>query len=308
VNRPIDLKTLQCFAAVADAGNVTRAAEALHMTQPALSLRLQQLSAQTDLKLFTRTARGLELTADGLAFHDKAMRVLNASADLQRTVRQMHGQIRGRLRIGTVIDPEFTRLGAFLSGLVETAPLLEKELRQGISGNVAEWVLRDEIDAGFFLGSLPAATPRGSDTVFVQKVLTDFSYAVIAPPGWERSVMGKGWESLAPLPWIGTIAASVHRRLLDAVYAPLGIQPNYVAMVDQESSMLAMVRSGIGLSLSRDSVALTEKRRHGVVVNDLLELPCTLSFVALAARSQEPAIACAFEVLTGIWKAQTAQE
>jgi DNA-binding transcriptional LysR family regulator len=301
MSRQTDLRTLQCFAAVAEAGNVTRAAEALHMTQPALSLRLQQLGAQTGLKLFVRTARGLDLTADGLVFHVKAKQVLNAAADLERAVRQMHGHIRGKLRVGTVIDPEFTRLGAFLGGLVEAAPMLEKELRQGMSGNVAQWILRDEIDAGFFLGDLPDTATRARKPEFAQMTLTDFSYSVIAPPGWEGRVMGKGWEAIAALPWVGTVDASVHRRLLDQVYAPLGIQPNYVAMVDQESSMLAMVRSGVGLSLSRDSVALTEKRWHGVVVNDVLEIACTLSFIALADRRQEPGIACAFDVLERVW-------
>ncbi|MCZ4313087.1 LysR family transcriptional regulator [Comamonadaceae bacterium G21597-S1] len=297
----IDLRSLQCFAAVAETGNVTRAAEALHMTQPALSLRLQHLATSTGLTLFARTARGLDLTADGLAFHVKARQVLMASAELERTVRQMHGHIRGRLRIGTVIDPEFTRLGAFLGGLVEAAPMLEKELRQGMSGNVAEWILRDEVDAGYFLGALPVPAQHDAGTVFTQTTLTDFSYAVVAPPGWESRVMGKGWEALASLPWIGTGPASVHHRLLHGVYASLGSQPNYVARVDQESSMMAMVRSGVGLSLSRDSVALTEKSRHGVVVNDVLSVPCTLSFIALARRSQEPGIACAFDVLSRVW-------
>jgi DNA-binding transcriptional LysR family regulator len=303
MSRQTDLRTLQCFAAVAETGNVTRAAEALHMTQPALSLRLQQLGAQTGLKLFARTARGLDLTPDGLVFHVKARQVLNAAADLERTVRQMHGHIRGKLRVGTVIDPEFTRLGAFLSGLVDTAPMLEKELRQGMSGNVAQWILSGEMDAGYFLGDLPEAANRAQKPDFAQMTLTDFSYSVIAPPGWESRVMGKGWEGIAALPWVGTVEASVHHRLLKQVYAPLGMQPNYVAMVDQESSMLAMVRSGVGLSLSRDSVALTEKRWHGVVVNELLSVPCSLSFIARAERRQEPAIACAFEVLGQVWSA-----
>ncbi|WP_240538285.1 LysR family transcriptional regulator [Rhodoferax sp. PAMC 29310] len=299
MSRQIDFKTLQCFATVAEVGNVTRAADVLHMTQPALSLRLQQLGEQTGLKLFTRTAKGLDLTADGLALHVKATQVLNAMGDLQRTIHHMHGHVRGKLRIGTVIDPEFTRLGAFLSGLVEAAPMLGKELRQGMSGNVADWILHDIVDAGFFLGPLPATV--SNDPVFFQKMLTQFSYRVIAPPGWESRVVDKSWEALAPLPWVGTVAESVHHRLLKTVFAPLGTSPNYVAMVDQESSMLAMVRSGVGLSLSRDSVALAEKHRNGVVVNSTLEIPCSLSFISLAERRQEPGIACAFDVLRHIW-------
>jgi DNA-binding transcriptional LysR family regulator len=205
------------------------------------------------------------------------------------------------LRIGTVIDPEFTRLGAFLSGLVEAAPMLSKELRQGMSGNVADWILHDTVDAGFFLGPLPTAAPGSLEPVFFQKMLTAFSYKVIAPPGWESRVMDKDWEALAQLPWVGTVPASVHYRLLEKVFAPMGISPNYVALVDQESSMLAMVRSCVGLSLSRDSIALGEKHRNGVVVNNLLEIPCSLSFITRAERSQEPSICCALDVLGQVW-------
>lgn len=299
----MDLKSLRCFATVAETGNVTRAAETLHMTQPALSLRLQQLSTQTGLKLFHRTARGLDLTPEGMAFHVKVMGVLGALEELNRTVRHMHGHVRGKLRIGTVVDPGFTRLGEFLSGLVHAAPLLEKELHQGMSGNVVNWIVHDHVDAGYYLGALPVATPDNHTPALVQKTLTEFCYRIIAPRGWESRVAGKDWAALASLPWVGSVAESVHNRLLGKVYGPLGVTPNYVAMVDQESSMLAMVRSGIGLSLCRDSVALTEMRYHGLVVVDALELPCTLSFIALAERRQEPGIACAFDVLTQIWNA-----
>jgi DNA-binding transcriptional LysR family regulator len=189
---------------------------------------------------------------------------------------------------------------------VEAAPMLGKELRQGMSGNVAGWILHDIVDAGFFLGPLPALAPDINEPVFFQKMLADFSYRVIAPPGWESRVMGKDWEALVQLPWVGTVTESVHHRLLHKVFAPYGTSPNYVAMVDQESSMLAMVRSGVGLSLSRDSVALAEKHRHGVVVNELLEIPCTLSFITLVGRRHEQSIACAFDVLAEVWDSYTA--
>ncbi|MFB1017638.1 MAG: LysR family transcriptional regulator, partial [Burkholderiaceae bacterium] len=152
MNLPIDLKVLQSFVAVAEFGNVTRAADALCVTQPAVSLRLKQLSAHFDLVLFRRTARGLDLTDDGLALLASAKTVMLSLLELERTAQQLHHQLRGGLCIGTVIDPEFIRLGSFLGALVQAAPLLAKELRHGMSGNVRDWVMRNEVDAGFFLG------------------------------------------------------------------------------------------------------------------------------------------------------------
>ncbi|MEO5770570.1 MAG: LysR family transcriptional regulator substrate-binding protein [Burkholderiaceae bacterium] len=131
--------------------------------------------------------------------------------------------------------------------------------------------------------------------------MTHFSYWVIAPRGWEQRVLGRGWEGLAQLPWIGTADASVHRRLLRTVCEPMGIQLRYVAKVDQESSMLAMVRAGVGLSLCRDSIALSEMRSHGLVVNDRVQIRCPLSFLALQARRAEAGIAVAFDLLSELW-------
>lgn len=304
MKHPPELKTLRTFVTVAQLGSVSRAAEVLHMTQPALSLRLKQLADDTGLTLFKRNARGLELTVDGLAFNVKAMQVMQALTELEQTTRHLSGSIRGKLRLGTIIDPEFTRLGAFLRTLVEAAPHLEKELRQGMSGDVAEWIRQGEMDAGFYLGALP----ESPEPLFAHKELAQFSYWVIAPQGWESRVQGKDWTALAQLPWIGTAPASVHHRLIKATYAKLDAQPNVVALVDQESSMLAMVRSGVGLSLCRDSVALTEKRRHGIVVSDRCQIPCSLSFIALQGRRQDKSVACAFDAVTTAWGESTRTE
>jgi DNA-binding transcriptional LysR family regulator len=306
VSHPPDLKTLQCFLAVADLGNVTRAAESLYMTQPALSLRLKQLADHYQLTLFHRTSRGLDLTDDGLALVVRARQVISSLNELDRTAVQLHKQVRGGLRIGTVIDPEFIRLGAFLHALVDAAPLLEKELRQGMSGNVREWVLRNEVDAGYFLGHLSQRDGDDQAQGLHQKPLTDFAYWVVAPPGWEARMVDKDWDGLARLPWIGTAQASVHGRLLQKVYSERAAMPRFVAKVDQESSMLAMVRSGIGLSLCRDSVALQEKHRHGLAINERVSIDCTLSFICLKSRQYEGPIACALDVLDLVWSS-TAQ-
>jgi hypothetical protein len=89
--------------------------------------------------------------------------------------------------------------------------------------------------------------------------------------------------------------------LLQQVYSERSNMPRFVAKVDQESSMLAMVRSGVGLSLCRDSVALQEKHRHGLAINERVSIDCTLSFICLQSRREEGPIACALEVMDRVW-------
>lgn len=226
---PADPQTLRAFVAVAREGNVSRAAARLHLSQPAVSLQLKALAESTGLSLFTRTSHGLALTPDGAALLPQAEKALAALADFGQAALSLHSTVRGRLRIGTILDPEFIRLGAFLKELVETAPQIETELRQGMSGEVLAQIGRGELDVGFYLG-LPGETQEGP---YEARVLSHFSYCVLAPAGWGEQVLGRDWKALAALPWIATPPTSAHHRLLAGVFAPLGVSPRQVALVDR---------------------------------------------------------------------------
>ena len=112
----MDIQTLRIFVAVAREGNLSRAADKLALTQPAVSLQIKGLQAATGLTLFTRGAQGMNLTRDGAALLPLAERVLSAQGDFKNAAARMHTQVRGRLRIGTILDPEFTRLGRIFEG------------------------------------------------------------------------------------------------------------------------------------------------------------------------------------------------
>ena len=299
MSRTPDIRALRSFVAVARAGNVSRAAEAVNLTQPAVSLQLRKLSEESGLTLFRRTPRGVEMTREGAALLAKAEQVLTALDEFGQTARWMNGTVRGTLRIGTILDPDFTRLGQFLAGLVDRYPDLKTELLHGMSGDVPERILRNRIDAGFFLGEFDDTAAAKAE--LCKRPLTRFTYSVIAPAGWERRVMGADWPTLAALPWIGTPDASVHHRLLSTLLARYGVEQNIVSLVDQEPSMLAMVRSGVGLSLCRESIALQESYAQGIVIADRVQVDTDLSFVTLKARRNDPNIEAAFDVLQSIW-------
>lgn len=295
----LDPQALRTFATVARIGNLTRAAACLHRSQPAISLHLKNLSKATGLRLFRRTHAGVELTAEGAALLPLADKVLNAMAELSGAIHALQAP-RGRLRIGTILDPEFTRVGVFLWGLARSHPHIEIALQQEVSGEVLDQVERGELDAGFFLNP-PGASLDGP---IACRPLTLFDYVVVAPRGWEPRVRGKGWSELARLPWVGTPPTSVHYRLQRRVFGPgsvSGMEPQRVAVVDQEPSMLDLVRSGLGLSLARDTIAMEAARTHGLVIADRVSLQCELSFICRSERSTEPAIVAALETLAEIW-------
>lgn len=288
---------------VAREGSVSRAAEVLNLTQPAISHQIKRLSEETGITLFARTPTGLKITHDGTAMLDKAQNVLAAMTEFHRSARKRVGRISGKLTIGTIVDPKFIRLGRLLAHLLADHPDIETELVHGVSGDILKWLKQGRIDAGFYLCGPDepfAIGPENEDPVHAIK-LADFSYNVIGPAGWQNKVEDADWASLAALPWIGTPETSVHNRLLTKVFKDHGARANVVALVDQEASMLEMVRSGIGLSLCRDSIALDQKQSFGLAVSNAVSVPACLCFITLERRKDSLMLSETFNLLQRSW-------
>ncbi len=289
----MDLTQLRAFVTVAREGNLTRAAQRLHLTQPAVSLQIKSLQISLNVQLFARTPNGMVLTDDGAKLLPLAERVMACSGEFQQAARSLHSTLSGKLSIGTILDPEFIRLGAFLKRLVENYPHISTQLQQGMSGWVQQQIKNGLLDAGYFLGS----AGRG----YHSQTLTTFSYSIVAPQGWKHRVLGKNWDALATLPWIWAPPESVHNRLLTKVFAGYKTSPQKVALVDQEASMLDLVKSGVGLSLVRESIALREAHTHGLVIADRVSVTTELCFICLTKRRHEAAIANAFGLMNSLW-------
>lgn len=289
----MDFTQLRAFISVAQEGNLTRAAARLNLTQPAVSLQIKALQAALNVQLFSRTPSGLVLTNDGSKLLPYAERVLASVTELRQGAASLHTTLSGALAIGTILDPEFIRLGAFLKRLVESYPQLSTQLQHGMSGWVLQQVRSGALDVGYYLG-----TP-GKE--FHSQTLTTFNYYVVAPRGWKNRVAGKDWPALAKLPWIWSPPESAHHRLLGKIFAQHKLTPNKVALVDQEPSMLDLVKSGVGLSLVRESIALREAHAHGLAIADAVSLTTELSFIALAKRRSEPTIEAVFALLKTVW-------
>ena len=294
----MDFIQLRAFITIAREGNLTRAAERLHVTQPAVSLQLKSLQEQLGLQLFTRNSSGMSLTNDGAKLLPYAERVLASSAEFRQAANALHSTLSGELAIGTILDPEFTRLGVFLKRLVETYPQIATRMQHGMSGWVLQQIRAGQLDIGFYLGELPG----DGKTPLHRLVLTDFTYRVVAPGGWNSRVLGQNWEKLAQLPWIWTPPESAHHRLLSKIFSAHNITPNKVALVDQEQSMLDLVKSGVGLSLIRDSIAMREAHLHGLVIADEVSLKTELSLICQDKRKNEARILESFQLVSQCWK------
>jgi DNA-binding transcriptional LysR family regulator len=113
---------LRYFVAVADEGQMTRAAKRLSIAQPALSQAISQLEAELGLKLLDRHPRGVHLTAAGSAFLEKAREVVASEQSVMRTAELLARSARGQLSVGFVGPPPRLTHPELFAALDESHP------------------------------------------------------------------------------------------------------------------------------------------------------------------------------------------
>jgi len=291
----MELYQLRTFAAVAEEGHLTRAAERLHLSQPAVSGHVKALEQELDVRLFERAATGMVLTEAGRQLLAHALRVLSAADGVKRAALQLHGEVAGLLHVGTVTDPVDNRLGAVLSAAVQRHPLLRLELHQTMSGTALESVREGGLDATFYFGDAPSAP-------LLSLPLRQLIYRVAAPAAWAARVRNAEWREIAGMPWIRTPTLSTHTRLASQLFAARGEQvPEPAALADDETVITSLVVAGLGIALVRDEVARARAADGELVVWPGVAIETTLWFVYPAARVEEPAIAALVSLVRDAW-------
>lgn len=293
----MELYQLRTFAAVAEEGHLTRAAERLHLSQPAVSGQIKALESQFEVRLFDRLTTGMELTAAGRELLAHAKMVLGAADALLQTARNLKGGISGTLRIGTVSDPTTIRVGELLRCAVRRFPGLELELHREVSGVALEHVRERKLDASYYFGDHPGPG-------FTAVPLREFVYRVAAPAQWRAKVKDAGWPEIAALPWVMTPEISTHSRLVRKLLSDHGIEPPQRHVeADDERVIIDLVHAGVGVSLMREELALESEAAGAVYVWNRERLKTTLWFVCLAEQEADARIAALLELVRETWPA-----
>jgi DNA-binding transcriptional LysR family regulator len=293
----MEIYQLRTFLAVARLNHLTRAAEQLHLTQPAVSKQIKALEQELGVLLFERQPTGMVLTVEGRALFPLAERTLFDAMELLNQARALRGEVTGDVVIGTVIDPETLRLGSFLGALMAYFPKVRVRLQHGISGGVHERVRSGELDAGFYIGPV-------LDLEVSCLLMRNLQYVVIAPPEWHTRMARADWADVAAMPWIGTPAQSSQHRLVQAMFAERGLSVTPVIEADQEASMASLVRTGVGLATMRDDLAREAQSRGEVCIWSGTVQDCPLSFIFKTTRRDDVLVAACRKALLEVWPSE----
>ena len=145
----VGLTHLRSFVVIAQEGNIGRAAQRLHISQPALSRQVQQLEREVGAPLLVRTARGVELTAAGRRLLEKARVAIDAADDALGVARTADPQ--GKLVVGLPVAGRRHEWFGLTQAYTERFPRVEVELREALSEPLQRQVLTGELDVALVL-------------------------------------------------------------------------------------------------------------------------------------------------------------
>ena len=139
---------MECFLAVARLGNLSRAAEEMHLTQPTLTARIKGLEDELGDQLFVRTSRGMRLTEAGKEFAPYAERCVASLEEGKQRLKELRGAAGGRLSLGTSPGVSTYALPAILERFTAAHPRVSVSVRTGHSEDVLEMVLKEGVQLG----------------------------------------------------------------------------------------------------------------------------------------------------------------
>lgn len=290
----MEIYQLRAFVTVAKIGQLTRAAEALHVTQPAVTGQIKALEEELGVSLFDRRPGRIALTRAGERLLPEAEKVLAAAGSLIGRARELQGEVSGSLVIGTLGDPDALRLGSLLGGLVAALPLLDIKTRSGDAETLREAVATSTLQAAFYIGP---HIPRDVLGLPLQTI----NYRVVAPVAYRERLLHAGWREIADLPWIGTPHAGHVQTLLRDLFSRQGLLPNQVVESDDASAPYSLVRAGLGLALLREDMAVPAAEREELVIWPHTRVAALLSFIYPKTAEHDPAIVAALSVLRQVW-------
>jgi len=287
----MDIHQLKTFVAVARAGTITRASEALHLSQPAVSAHIKSLEEALGLALFERTARGMSLSHEGSRLLAKAENALAVHQEMLDEAKRIKRHLTGTLRLGAGSNSNHEAIGKLLTEFSARSPEVEVTLRHGTSAEILAGIRDGSLDAGFYneAGQAPG------DLATVE--ISEFKIFVAGAPGLVAAEHRTDFGALAELPWIYPTASACCGRAAAGLFQTHRVKPRRIISVDREDRTRTLVASGMGGGLLHEGTAVKAQLRGELEL--LLQSPnlVRILFAHRASRVGDPLLDAATWIL-----------
>ena len=259
------LRRLQVFHAVAKHLSFTKAAEALFMTQPAVTFQIKQLEEHFNTRLFDRSQGRITLTAAGALALEYAERILALSAEVDARMRELGGQLAGPLLIGASMTIGEYVLPQLIGKFKARFPAVVPTLFVGNSEAVQDRVAERTLDLGFIEGDSHRST-------LLSEMCCEDELQVVCAPSHPLAKQPFALPAmLTQHAYIGREAGSGTRAVIDHYLEKAGVAPesmNVVVELGSPEALKGLVATGLGFAIMSRVIAAKE-----VQLGELVQVP-----------------------------------
>lgn len=281
-------RRLQVFFTVARLLSFTKAAETLHMTQPAVTFQVRQLEEQFDTRLFDRNHNRVTLTEAGRLVFRYAERIFATYAELEAAMREYKGAVGGALVLGASTTVAEYLLPRLLGSFLRSQPDIGIRLRVGNTESVVAMVEESEIDLGV------VEAPVSNRNLIVQPCMVDRLH-LVAPPDHPICALKKvTLDGFIDEPFVCREEGSGTRDVIMEYLVQQGFNRNRLNLCVELGSPEAIkgaVSAGMGISILSESVVAKD-----VALGELVAIPLepplerTISLVHLRQKFRVPTL------------------
>lgn len=252
------LRQLEAFHAVAETGSVTKAAERLDVSQPAVSRLLSDFSTSVGIELFTRNRGGLEPTSDSRYLLAEIRRILDSLDHLDDLRRDLTERTRGHIRVACLPGFATNHLPSVLVQFLNERPGVTVSLEPDRPERILEWIIGEQYDCGITDGFLGHPATHSQDLYIKSTCILPKDH----PLGIKDEISP---NDLAGERMIHTRRDSQFYKHLSRAFTEYGEEINSLVEVRQFTTACTMVREGLGAAVV-SSIDAEAFRSSGIVI------------------------------------------
>lgn len=262
-------RRLQVFHTVARLLSFTKAAETLHMTQPAVTFQVRQLEEHFNTRLFDRTHNRISLTEAGVRVNEYAERIFQLYGEMENSIREMTGEISGAVTIGASTTVAEYMLPSLLGDFKEKYPEVNLHLKVSNSEGIVSMVENNTIDLGV------VESPVANKNLMVEICKYD-QLVVIMPPNHPLAERRQvSFKDILQYPFICREEGSGTREVISEYLGSMSCcdrDLNIVMELGSPEAIKGAVEAGMGLSVV-SSATIQKELKLGTLVSIPLDPP-----------------------------------
>ncbi|EPW3921495.1 MULTISPECIES: LysR family transcriptional regulator [Enterobacter] len=294
-----ELQGIQAFVKIAEIGCFTKASQFLHISQPALTRRIQKLEESLGTTLFERSTRSVKLTTVGREFLPKAKNLIDFYESSVLSIKEMATHQAGVITVSCIPTAAFYFLPSVIRDYNNDYPNIRIRILEHSASDCLEAVLNGDADFGINMINI---THPNID--FAPLVNEPFVLACRRDNELAKKPLVT-WDDLAGMKLIGVRRSSGNRSLIDQAFEKMAWKPNWFYEVRHLSTSLGMVEAGLGVSVV-PSLAMPTDEHHILVSRPLIEpvIRRTLGLVQRRETTLSPAAEKFREMVLHLWSGE----